>query len=46
VDVALDLGPFSKVATKVVNIMAKDDLPEVVRATKLRIESGGTWKRK
>jgi ribosome-associated toxin RatA of RatAB toxin-antitoxin module len=45
VDVGLDLGVFSSAATKIVNLMAKDDLPEVVDATRKRIESGGTWKR-
>ncbi|MDP8223512.1 MAG: SRPBCC family protein [Candidatus Lernaella stagnicola] len=45
VEVALDLGPFSRVATKIVNSMAKDDLPEVIECTKNRVESGGTWVR-
>jgi len=41
--VELDLGILTKVAEKIVNAMAKDDLPEVVLATKKRIESGFTW---
>ncbi len=45
VNVALDLGPFSRVASKIVNSMAKDDLPDVILCTKKRIESGGTWVR-
>jgi ribosome-associated toxin RatA of RatAB toxin-antitoxin module len=43
--VALDLGPFSGVASKIVNMMAKDDLPDVVECTRKRVESGGTWVR-
>jgi ribosome-associated toxin RatA of RatAB toxin-antitoxin module len=43
VDVALDFGPFSSVATKVVNSMAKDDLPDVIVCTRERVQSGGTW---
>lgn len=43
--VELDLGILTKVAEKIVNTMAKDDLPEVVLATKKRIESGFTWKK-
>jgi ribosome-associated toxin RatA of RatAB toxin-antitoxin module len=43
--VALDLGPFSGVASKIVNMMAKDDLPDVVDCTRKRVESGGTWVR-
>lgn len=45
VDVALDFGPFSSIATKIVNSMAKDDLPDVIVCTRNRVESGGTWKR-
>jgi len=45
VSVVLDLGVLSKVATKVVNVFAKDDLPEMMECTRKRIESGGTWTR-
>ncbi|NLH49011.1 MAG: hypothetical protein GX444_10460 [Myxococcales bacterium] len=45
VSVSLDLGPFSGMATKIVNSMAKDDLPDVINCTRKRLESGGTWKR-
>lgn len=45
VSVVLDLGVLSKVATKVVNVFAKDDLPEMMECTRKRLESGGTWTR-
>lgn len=43
--IGLDLGIFSKIASKVVQAMSKDDLPDVVECTRKRMESGGTWKR-
>jgi ribosome-associated toxin RatA of RatAB toxin-antitoxin module len=45
VELLLDLGILTSVATKIVNLMAKDDLPDMMIATKKRIESGNTWKR-
>ncbi len=43
VTVALDIPMIGKLLTKVVNAMTGKDLPNVLKAVRKRIESGGTW---
>lgn len=43
VSVALDIPMIGKLLTKVVNAMTGKDLPNVLKAVRKRIESGGTW---
>lgn len=40
----IDAGAFTKLIAPIVNAMAGKDLPKVMRAVRMRVESGGTWK--
>ena len=43
--VELDLGILTGVVSGIVRSMSRDDLPDVLIATRKRMESGGTWTR-